>query len=310
MRKVKPVAVLCSDIHLSHTPPISRGETQQEWYASMSYYLYQVHVISTELKAPVIIAGDLFHHWDAPAELINFAIARMPEKNVFAVPGQHDMPLHNWHDLHKSAYTTLHKAGIIIDISCRMEYNCNGRIVRLHPFPFGFDLQPYENKPPKGIDVAVVHKYCWYGSNTYKDADIKNNAQVLNKSLSGFDAAVFGDNHKGFLYEGSINIFNCGCLIPRRIDEKDRQPQVGILMSDGLIKTQKLDNSKDKWVTYTEIPIGDYNNLNISNFIEELDTMKDDEKMSFAECTLRMIEEHDIREQVKKIVLRALERQK
>jgi DNA repair exonuclease SbcCD nuclease subunit len=113
MRAADPnpvIAILCSDIHLSERAPIARA-VGQDWFTVQKRYLDQLRELKEKHNAILIVAGDVFDYWKSSPELINFAIVHMPE--CYAVPGQHDLPNHNYNDLHKSAYWTLVEAKII-----------------------------------------------------------------------------------------------------------------------------------------------------------------------------------------------------
>ena len=97
--KKKPVALVCSDIHLCHTRPTSRS-AEPDWYEAMARRLHQVDEIASYQQVPVLCAGDVFDRWNSPPELINFAIKNMPP--MWAVPGQHDLPHHRLDEVHRS----------------------------------------------------------------------------------------------------------------------------------------------------------------------------------------------------------------
>src|SRR4051812_12555947 len=63
----------CSDIHLSHKPPIARS-AEPCWYSAMQRQLDELRSVALELDVPIFVAGDIFDRWNPPPELINFAI--------------------------------------------------------------------------------------------------------------------------------------------------------------------------------------------------------------------------------------------
>ncbi len=234
------IAVLCSDIHLSHKAPISRSN-EEDWYAAMKRPLHELHAISEEYQCPIICAGDIFDRWDSPAELINFALDTLPP-DMYCIPGQHDLPNHDLNQIERSAYWTLVQAEKITSIGDKLDLG--NRHGTLHGFAWGREVQPIEQREGR-FNLAVVHAYIWYKEHGYPGAP--EGARVKNwlDRIGGYDAAVFGDNHKGFK---AHHIFNCGTLMRRKIDEYNYKPQVGLLHRDGTISTHYLDCSEDKFI--------------------------------------------------------------
>ena len=191
--KVKKVlAILCSDLHLSHTPPSIRTATP-DWYEVMEHYLCQLRDLQTKYDCPVICAGDLFDNWHSPPELINFAIDHLPSK-MFCVPGQHDLPNHSYSEMHRSAYWTLVKAKRIVNLHPSTPVEA-GNNLTLHGFPWGeelYDLKKDDNR----IHIAVIHKYIYKNKRTaFYGVNKNSHVNKIKSQLKGYDAAVFGDNH-------------------------------------------------------------------------------------------------------------------
>lgn len=263
--KDNPVlAILVADIHLSHRPPVARSE--EVWYDVMERYLDQLTEIANVNGSPIICAGDVFDRWNSPPELINFAHKHMPK--MYAIPGQHDLPLHRYEDMEKSAYWTLVKMGNIIDMRA-MKPKQIGRVIA-HPFPWGTPVKPLTYMRDKVVHLAVIHAYCWMGQHKYEGAGDEFAVPIWDKRLRGYNAAVFGDNHKGFLRKHDdvdIPIFNCGTFIRRRYDEQNYQPAVGILFSDGSIERYPLDTGEDVILKRDAITTEDGGNYNVEDII-------------------------------------------
>ena len=156
----KVIAVLCSDIHLSHKPPVARS-SEDDWYAAMARTLDQVLDISNEHTAPLIIAGDLFDRWNSQPELINFAMGsfRAFQHGVYAIPGQHDLPYHDYTEIHKSAYYTLVKAGVIIDIQpSSYGHHSSTKDITFWSFPWSFDVFSIDNDAPMEKQMEQTKK--------------------------------------------------------------------------------------------------------------------------------------------------------
>lgn len=247
MSTVRADLIVASDIHLSHTPPRAR-EGRGDWYEQMARPLdilgEMVKTINGDGREPVVVyAGDIFDQWNAPAKLINFAIDHLPYG--FAIPGQHDLPNHNYHAITSSAYWTLVRAGKLRDIDPERNPLCVGQY-QLWGFPWGWDVDA-PHCGPLCKQVAIIHRYIWRRGCSYEGADRDSMVVRWRADLeqSGYDYAFFGDNHKGFLSQGKIPICNCGAFMRRNVDECDYVPCVGVLYDDGSVARVPLGVEED-----------------------------------------------------------------
>lgn len=266
---MKVIAILSSDWHLSSKAPIARS-AEPDWNAAMKRTLNQISELSRFYdRAMLICAGDYFHHWNSSAELINFAIHNAPE--VYGIPGQHDLPNHNYDDIRKSAYWTMVQSGKIRHLSKKEAWD-EPEIV-LHPFAWGSTLYnllpPNQKRKEKGIHLAVVHKYIWSGGANYPGSKQEDHVKEFNARIKGFDAAVVGDNHVGFDHTSSgVTTFNCGSLMSRNIDQRNHRPRVGLLREDGTIESYFLDTAKDQWLATDQIKKLE-EKVNLSSLLKE-----------------------------------------
>src|SRR3990172_3116798 len=106
-QQAQPIAILTADWHLSHKPPIFRS-TEPDWYAAMQRPLDEIISLSVIHHCPVLCAGDIFHKWNSPPELINFVMSQA-DCTKLTIAGQHDLPNHNFREIERSAYWTLDK---------------------------------------------------------------------------------------------------------------------------------------------------------------------------------------------------------
>lgn len=248
------VAVVCSDVHLSHKPPVARS-AEPDWYAAMHRPLKKLQEICKKHWCPLLIAGDVFDRWNSPPELINFAIEVFGEfPAVYAIPGQHDLPNHDLEQIHRSAYWSLVAAKVVQNV-CHSEPIGIGPSVRVFGVPWECSIDEPELVTRGQISVAIVHSYIWIEGKSYPGADENKVASSYLKSLQNYDAAFFGDNHKGFVVKSTdrCQIMNCGGLMRRKIDEVDYQPHVGLLMADGSIRVHYLDTSQDKFLAESDL---------------------------------------------------------
>lgn len=304
----KVLAVLLSDIHLDHTPPVWRS-AEPDWYAAMERPLRQVYNLCGEHKCPAVVAGDIFHKWNQPPEMINWAIRRMrlSDFGVYAIPGQHDLPHHRYQDIHKSAYWTLVMAGTVEDLGAG-EYRAHSEELVLHSFPWGTPVTPMEGVfgrfYNRATHLAVIHEYCWTEGQSFPGCREDQHWKQHEKNLKGFDAAVFGDNHRGFL-RGKI--LNSGGLMRRHADEINYSPHVGLLYPGGKIRAVTLDTSEDKFLaTDDKSPAHKEASVVLAAFLTTLSQLKD-QLTDFAEACNRWMDKNKTDMEVRKIVLTSLE---
>jgi hypothetical protein len=303
------VAILASDLHLSQKPPLIRAD---DWYVVQKRYLRQLYEATPSWEVPILVAGDIFDKWNAPPELISFAIDNLPE--IYAVPGQHDLPNHNLEDIGKSAFWTLVKTGKIhylkpeVPEVYRFPFTPN-KGLSIHGFPFGSKLTNLTKTLPGFLHVAVIHSYCWKGNNRLPNAVGKQHVNYFRNKLKGFHAAVVGDNHRGFLSAtGELPIiYNSGGFIRRKSDEIEYQPRIGLLHSSGRITQKRLATSKDVFNSIeTKFFMGGETE-EANEFINELKSLGDHE-VNFSEKIKQFLAaDETICEETKRLVLQSLE---
>jgi DNA repair exonuclease SbcCD nuclease subunit len=309
MRK-EVVAILTADLHLSLNAPIWRS-AEPDWFAAMARPLKELRKLQRKFECPVLCAGDIFDKWNSPPELINFAMDNLP-KRMICVPGQHDLPLHNFDDIKKSAYWTLVQAGKISTID-RFEHVLADGPLSLYGYPFGKEIQeaPKEAELEKTIRVALAHEYVWIEGHNYTGAPSENRlgAHRLKKDnlgrFGGYNVLVYGDNHKGFQTNplGTTTAFNCGSLMRRNSDQVDYKPMVGLLYNDGSNEPYYLDISKDKYLGVHEPMETDA--LNMKAFIQELEKLGDTD-LDFTEAMTRYLKDNKINMAICNIILKAI----
>jgi hypothetical protein len=299
----KTIAIQLSDIHISTCPPARANEP--DWFAAMARPLDEVKRLVDAYNCPVLCAGDVFDKYSASPELINWAIDHLPK--VIAIPGQHDLPLHSLEDIGRSAFWTLVQANVItpiIDPSDNMVRAGENLVV--HGFPYGVNVKPCEMD--NDLHVALIHSYVWNGKHHYPGAPKDQNILEWKDRLAGYDVAVFGDNHDYWNTPlGSTDVFNCGCLIPRKSDERKYKPSVGLLHDNGVVYRHFLDCSQDKWVDTPESePIKIEGGM--EEFLDGLRELSAD-SLDFRQAVNRYMEENDkkIGAQIKAILTEAME---
>jgi Calcineurin-like phosphoesterase len=268
MRPEDALAVVVSDLHLSEKPPAARAGEEDWWRAQFDTFM-QAEAVAHTHGVDILIAGDIFDRWSPPVELVNKALAMFQECRcqVYAVPGQHDLPYHRYNERTRSAYGNLMWSGALVDISAGTTFfpeNSAGRNFAVTGFPWGSELQPWD--PPKRCQpleatIALCHRYVWQAGYGYTGAATEHKTMRAMQQLRGYDFAVFGDNHKGFMRHGDAEekfptVINCGGMMRRNSDELDRQPAfylLGWVLHQPAVERFLFDTSKDNFEVVAQI---------------------------------------------------------
>jgi len=324
MKTKKAIGILSADYHLSHKPPVWRSN-EPDWYAAMQRPLDEIRELSDKYKCPVLCAGDIFDKWNSPPELINWVIQLLRKTGepfgptFYSIPGQHDIPNHNFDEIKRSAYETICKTAIC-DLPCgegALE-NIASQEMTIWPFPFGFKIRP-EKRETKFLKVALVHNYVWMPGHSYPNAPKekqiplygKHNKNMVGDKYFGYDVIIYGDNHKGFQTQiGKTTIFNCGTLMRRKSDEENYRPMVGLLYSDGSVEPHYLDISKDKHLTAEEAkPREQVEELDMDELADELRKLGSS-ALDFADAVKQYCQSKGVDKPVQDIILKAMENKK
>jgi hypothetical protein len=295
--KPYPIAVAVADLHLSLLQPACRAD--KDWLAVQAEYLFQLKEAANGL--PILVAGDIFDRWNAPPELINFALEHLPD-GMLCVPGQHDLPLHRSDLMHRSGYGVLKEVKKIRDLSSQSTGNMGGFLVQ----GFGWEEEISPVRCNTGLlEIALIHRYTWTGGYHYPGATQPAHLGTLIKNLKGYDVAVFGDNHIPFLARvGLCSVLNCGTFIRRKTDEIDYAPGVGIIYSDGTVKRRRLDTSGDLF--HAQAKDRPEVAFNMKEFIERLEELGE-HGLDFKEAVENHLKTEDVHPKVKEIILAALD---
>lgn len=282
----KACAIFTSDWHIWHYPPVFRSE-EENWYKAMARPFFEIKKYQKEQKnlwwkedveydIPVLVAGDIFDHYNPIPQAINFVLERIPE-NCFGVPGQHDLENHVLENIEKTAFWTLVKVGKIRMINQGDFLLVPEANLEIYFSPWGGDIENIKPKPSPFKKVLVMHKYVWFDEKTRYGGTQKPSGQLsgLMEQLQKFDVAVFGDNHIPFRCKiGNCQVVNCGTLLKRKRDERDYKTGFCSLMENGEIEFHPFDTSKDKYFE-VEDPTKDMEKIDAEEFLNELNSLND-----------------------------------
>lgn len=276
MSKEEPLALLISDLHLSARTPVFRS-VEENWFAAMARPLEQIRELAKQYGVPIICAGDIFDRWNSPPELINFALAALPD--MFAIPGQHDLPNHSYEELPRSAFWTLSHTGKVVVLS-KEEPIQHGKLI-MHGFSWNEEVVFLKERVEGCYHIAVAHDYVWIPKCKYENAPIEKQLGIDNRKARGgrwlnYDAVVYGDNHIGFLtHLYNTPVFNCGSMMRTKSDQLDYKPMVGLLKCDnttGKLHVDKmmLDISQDQTLEVSKAVDAEEAELDTEEFFENL----------------------------------------
>jgi len=302
----KVIAILCADIHLSLKPPRVRRE-EPNWFRAMKRSLDDLAELSSIHNAPILCAGDIFNHWNADSDLINFALKYLPE--MYATPGQHDLPLHNIDLIEKSAFWSMCLADRIIPVFTEEPVMAKNGII-LHGFPWGKKIQPLKTKIKGKIHVALVHDFFWKKGFTHPKAPRNNHISKYKERVIGYNAVVFGDNHNGFKTKlNGVPIWNCGTLMRRRLQEKDYQPRIGLLCSSGRIITHWVNKKNERFKSLEEDFKGTFAGTT-QEVADMLHGLREAQvhNFDFIEAVEFLMKKYSVKNKIRKHILEALDR--
>lgn len=303
------MAIAMADVHWSLTAPVCRKE-KKDWLKVQTQVMMEVSTLQMTVGGcPVLIAGDLFNRWDSSAHLINMVLSHAP-LDMYGIPGNHDLPNHSYRELPRTAYWTLVEAGRLKTLTPPGPLSVGH--MSIHPFPCGFDLQPATQNNGLALNIALVHDYVWTEKTGYEGAPKSKRYGKQLKLLKGYDIAIFGDNHKGFLLvkDGQCTVFNVGTLMRRKTDEIQYTPCVGKIYGDGRVVRHYLDVSRDQ---FTEIgkDVADIEStleVDLSGFVEEMVEMRA-RGANWQSLVQLWIKSNNLTNDVKEIIIRCISEQ-
>jgi DNA repair exonuclease SbcCD nuclease subunit len=269
----------------------------------------QIGANGSAADVPVLlVAGDIFDRWNPPAELINFALRELPQ--CVAVPGQHDLPNHNYSEMMRSGYGTLVEAGKIVNVNVPDDNEpfpvTAGAM--LYGFPWGYEICPTSD-PPYAVRIAVAHRMIWTKSTGYEGAPDDKHLSRYKEFLRGYDVAIFGDNHKPFVHRKWLSpyptVVNCGGFFRRTVDQIDYVPHVYLIREDSSVEAVPLDVSQDVLIDSRKFMEREVAGRPMAEFLATLTGMKDT-TISYEEAVARYMDANNVPAKVRRMVVAAL----
>lgn len=242
--------VLASDLHIG-PPPRFRGGSESEWAQHIRHFFARVLGFCASEDCPLILAGDIFHQWDAKPIWVNLLIDALLEKpwvNVWVVAGNHDLPNHELAAMRRSALGTLVACGLVkllsTEIPLLMSPSRGGHAWAIWGDSWGGSegiaaKNLYAEKawlPQSSPDAPISlfslkdrrslhvgHRFVYANPDQAPYSNPRSHAKTVARQCreAGHDMCFFGDNHQAFIWDAPRgSIINMGCAIPRTIDEQ------------------------------------------------------------------------------------------
>lgn len=277
-----PIALVCSDIHLSPAPPAARIE-EPDWLKAMETQMHWLFQQAKTYAVPIVIAGDVFHKAVEDSRFISFVIRvfSQSEMPIYAVAGNHDLPYHSYDNMGESAYGILLAAGVLKNLESTMTLYEAGssRMVMLHGYQWGRPLSDPPPFDPSYINVAVFHKFIYESASGFKGADPDGMYENLVRDIRyPYDFLIFGDNHTPFTTitsQGGV-LINCGSFFRRSQNDRLLKPAAYLLKANHTFETLYVPLDGQTFLQETNDPVvnqADYSEL--AAFFTEGDDLVD-----------------------------------
>jgi len=167
-----------------------------------------------------------------------------------------------------------------------------------------------EEERTKSLHVALVHDYFWTEDHCYETAPQEQHESRFEELVGGYHAIAFGDNHQGFTTKlDGVSVINCGTMMRRKVDEKEYQPQIGLLCKSGQIIVNKINTSADKFLEKEEPRPGKArtSRADLENILYGLDEL-DHKHFDFIMAMEYTLDTRKVDNRVKQIILEAIGR--
>lgn len=248
---VKAIAV--GDCHFSDQPPGSRGESAgSPWYSKQRQVIEKVLSIvdrysTDDREIPLILPGDVFDKSDNSARLTNFLIDCFGRhRNIYVVPGNHDLPNHDLSRLGESSLGTMIRAKVFQLLTPEGTYNEESDLT-LYGLGYGEIPTAINRNKVNSEDILVWHRFVWVGERDAGNPEYSsaNNYQSVCRDIGhlAFDKVVTGDNHQTFIArtDDERKIINPGRLMSRTIKERKWDaPVVAVIGKRGVHRIESL----------------------------------------------------------------------
>jgi predicted phosphodiesterase len=228
----------------------------------------------------------------------------------YGVAGNHDLPYHRLQDVQRSAYWTLVKAGTVKHLNPDLYGLIHDNGLVLDGFSWGHERTIPKTKTKGGINVAVVHDYCWKkGLGDYPGVDREKHFAGQVQRFSAYDVVIFGDNHKPFVCQSTRPVvINCGgFMVSDSTEVGVHQPSAWLLYDNLSVERMRLDISQDQY-NKPENRLGmvrGYEGADTVAFCKIIHSLKE-HGIDYREEVIRMMETTNVHPKVKTLTMQHL----
>jgi len=283
---VKANAILVADLHLSEETPVSRID---DYHAAQIKKLKFLQELSNQNNnCPVICSGDVFDRWKSSPWLLSMVYKYLP-RPFYAIPGNHDLPLHSMENFDKAALSLLAQVDENIHIILDGKMKLDGR------------------------KILILHQMVWHKRKPPWSQTSVTDTELLEQYDGAYDLILTGDNHISFTANTEKTILvNPGSMMRKNVDQADAQPRCFLYYT-----TNTTTNS----ITPVFFPI-DHNVHNTERIMIEqnrderisayIERMKKDWEigLSFEKSLQAFFDKNNTSERVRKIICNQLEQAK
>jgi predicted phosphodiesterase len=287
-------AILCDDFHLREDTPVCYvGDFWNDQWEAVDF----VSELQRKYGCPVLHAGDLFHTWKPSPYLLSVTIENLPN-NFHTIYGQHDLPQHNLELAYKSGVDTLLKAKKLEVLSGVHWGHLPDKDLE--------DVQVYKSIP-NNRGVLVWHTMTYTDQEPYPNCPDPPAIKLL-KKYSEYDLICTGDNHQTFTeqHQGRL-LVNAGSLTRQTAAQMDHRPCVFLWHAENNTVTRVELPFKEGVISREHLERKEERDGRIEAFISKLDGEWKAE-MSFEDNLEAFFAANDIRESVKNIIYKSLEK--
>jgi len=192
--------IITADWHLRKDTP--RCRIDEDWIETQRKTIASIYNKAAEYKCNIWNIGDVFHTCVVPPSIINMVLDTAKKRKYqdvtqLILPGNHDLPYHNFDLLHKSSLGVLLNGNRIMPLGADM-----GEIVCVHTLVWPDN----KTKPPQAPGLLPEELCAKYP-----------NAKWI----------FTGDYHHNFIaYVGKQIVVNPGCITRQAADMKDYEPVI------------------------------------------------------------------------------------
>ena len=266
--------IYMSDLHLRPTAPIGRKDN---YVAAQFRKLRQMVDYSNDLGAMMLIGGDLLDKPTVPYWFLNQLISelRRHEREIYVIPGNHDLSGHLLDKVGEGALQTLHEAGVI-ELLTKTGYkllgydNDQAQYTNLWPVPFGVEpnLIPGTHHRTTGrFNILMWHHPIYESSVPFYMKDAMTIDELEHK-YPGYDLYLVGDIHIPAVKSRTVV---AGSMMRSTVAQKELQPRFYQIDTEyGSVVPILFDIEQDVWKDITEVAADDSYRAKLSKLTEAL----------------------------------------